>query len=591
MLKAANLIPQKRLLVVCGVILTLMFSLVSRFFYLQVYAHEIYEKKAEVNRIRAIPLNAPRGLILDRNNEIIVDNYPTYVLTAIPGEMVDKEKNFKIISRSTGISTDILEANYKKYFRGRFLPVRLAKDLTFDQLSRIEEHKQELTGINYVQFHERYFPGNINGSHILGYVKEVDQSLLSELDENEEYIYGDLVGWRGLEKEYESILRGEKGARFVEVDAFGREMGDSKAHRLENPIPGNDLKTSILIPLQKMLEDELEGQRAVALVSEPNSGEILAMVSKPDYAPDLFTGATSIDTWQDIISDPDKPLLNRVTHGLYPPGSTLKMITAMDLIEKRKVRLNETIECTGVYELGDRKYHCWKEIGHGEMNLEMAIAQSCNIYFYHFVQRLSLDEWSFACRSFGFGEGTNIDLATEAKGVVPNSKYMNKIYGRWGWSKGHLLNLSLGQGELVVTPIQMLRYINILALKGGSPGLHLSVDQENHRFNNNEYSERTWSIIKRFMRKVVTDTHGTGKRSDPKIKGLRIAGKTGTAQNPHGEPHAWFIGYGQKENKVVSVVILIENGGNGSEAAAPIAGKVFELLFHKKQITKLADSL
>ena len=174
MLKAANLIPQKRLYVISGVVLLLMISLVLRFFYLQIYFHETYKKKAEVNRIRAIPLNAPRGLILDRNEEIIVDNYPTYVLNAIPGEMLAKRKNFQIISLCTGIDTVLLEANYKKYFRGKFLPVRLAKDLSFDQLSRIEEHKQDLTGINYVQFPERYFPGKINAAHLLGYVKEVD---------------------------------------------------------------------------------------------------------------------------------------------------------------------------------------------------------------------------------------------------------------------------------------------------------------------------------------------------------------------------------------------------------------------------------
>ncbi len=576
--------------VVCGVILVLMFSLLSRFFYLQVYDHELYKQKADVNRIRAIPLNAPRGLILDRNNEIIVDNYPTYLLTAIPGEMIDKNKNFEIISRCTGIAADILETNYKKYYRGNFLPVRLAKDLTFDQLSRIEEYKQDLTGINYVQFHERYFPSKINASHILGYVKEVDQTLLNNLDESKDYTYGDLIGWRGLEKVYENKLRGKKGARFVEVDAFGREMGKSNEHPLENPVPGNDLKTSIEISLQRMLEQHLDGQRAVALVSRPITGEILAMVSKPDYSPNLFTGTTSIDTWHQIISDPNKPLLNRVTHGLYPPGSTLKMITAMSLIEERKVGMNETVECTGVYELGDRIYHCWKEIGHGEMNLESAIAQSCNIYFYHFVQRLSLDEWSVACRSFGFGASTNIDLSSEAIGIVPNSQYMNKIYGRWGWSKGHLLNLSLGQGELVVTPIQMLRYINMISLNGQSPRLRISELKSNELFINDRYSKRTWLMIKRLMNNVVASANGTGKLSNPKINGLKIAGKTGTAQNPHGEPHAWFVGYGEKENEIISLVILVENGGNGSEAAAPIAKIVFEHIFKNNAITKLAVS-
>ena len=588
MLKAANLIPQKRLLVVSGVVIMLMLSLVIRFFYLQVYFYEKYKQKAEVNRIRAIPLNAPRGLILDRNGEIIVDNYPTYVLTVIPGEMVNKNKNFQIISQCTGIDSIILESNYKKYYRGRFLPSRLAKDLTFDQLSRIEEHKSELTGINYSQFPERYYSGKINASHLLGYVKEVDQTLLKNLDVEGNYLYGDLIGWRGLEKKYEKHLRGEKGVLFVDVDAFGREMGHSIDYQKVIPVPGNDLQTSLLIPLQKMLEELLEGKQGVVLVSSPKTGAMLAMVSKPDYSPDLFTGTTTIEEWQNIISNTGKPLLNRMTHGLYPPGSTLKMITAMALMEKGKINYSELINCNGVYELGNRQFRCWKEGGHGSMNLEQAVAQSCNIYFYTIVQRLTLDEWAVACKTFAFGELTGIDLSSEAKGIVPNSSYMNKLYGRWGWSKGHLLNLSLGQGELVVTPLQMVQYINILAMKGKAPRLHVVEGAITKEKSINYYSQNTWNRMEKFMQNVITSVYGTGKRANPNITGLTIAGKTGTAQNPHGEPHAWFVGYGEKNNELVSVIVLIENGGHGGEAAAPIAGRVFKFLFSTKENMKLA---
>jgi|TARA_B100001971_G_scaffold23676_1_gene18442 penicillin-binding protein 2 len=590
-LKAANLIPQKRLYVISGVVLLLMISLVLRFFYLQIYFHETYKKKAEVNRIRAIPLNAPRGLILDRNEEIIVDNYPTYVLNAIPGEMLAKRKNFQIISLCTGIDTVLLEANYKKYFRGKFLPVRLAKDLSFDQLSRIEEHKQDLTGINYVQFPERYFPGKINAAHLLGYVKEVDQAMLKDLNVKDKYLYGDLIGWRGLEKVYEDHLRGEKGVYFVEVDAHGREMGLSTDYLKENAIPGKDLQTTLLIPLQKMLEQILDGKRGVVLVSLPETGEMLSMVSKPDYPPDLFTGATTVKEWQEIISNPEKPLLNRMTHGLYPPGSTLKIITAMTLMEKGNINYSETIDCSGIYEIGDRQFRCWKETGHGKMNLEQAITQSCNIYFYHVVQRLSLDEWSEACKAFGFGNVTNIDLFSEAKGVVPNSSYMNKQYGRWGWSKGHLLNLSLGQGELVVTPLQMMQYVNLLAMQGVAPEVHIVKDLTKKNYIVKNYSQRTWNRIEKYLQNVITSAHGTGKRANTNIQGLKISGKTGTAQNPHGEPHAWFIGYGEKDNELVSIVVLIENGGHGGETAAPIARRVFDFLFSSKDNMKLAFSL
>ncbi|NHZ84530.1 MAG: penicillin-binding protein 2 [Planctomycetia bacterium] len=576
------------MIVASGVVILLMMSLLIRFFSIQFHSYEKYSKRAEVNRIRAIPLNAPRGLILDRNGEIIVDNYPTYVLTGIPGEMIDKRNNFYIISQCTGIDTSVLKSNYDKYYRGKFLPSRIAKDLTFDQLSRIEEHKTDLTGINYIQFPERIYSGRINAPHLLGYVKEVDRTLIKELAEPEKYIYGDLVGWRGLEKVYEKDLRGEKGMYFMEVDAFGREIGISTDRNAEYPVPGNNLVTSILLPLQEMLEKRLDGLKGVALVSNPRTGEILAFVSKPDYPADLFTGTTTIDDWKKIISDPDKPLLNRITHGLYPPGSTLKMITAMALIERNRVSFSETINCSGVYTLGDRDFRCWKENGHGTVNLKEAIAQSCNIYFYHLVQRLSIDEWAETCRQFGFGKKVGIDLASEAKGVVPTSSFMNKQYGRWGWSKGHLLNVSLGQGEFVATPIQMLQYINLLAMKGRTPVLHTIKNKETKLVEINSFSKKTWDQIESFMQQVIIAPNGTGRRSDPKIPGLTIAGKTGTAQNPRGEDHAWYIGYGKYKKDVISVVILIEHGGHGGVTAAPIARSVFNLLFSSNETMKLA---
>lgn len=587
MLKASNIIPEKRFVIFRGVILALMLSLGLRFFYLQVYKHEIYKNQAEVNRTRAIPLYAPRGMILDRNNKIIVDNYPTYLLTATPGEMIDQKNNFAIMSQCTGIDSVQLMANFKKYYRGKFLSSRIAKDLTFEQLSKIEEHKHELTGVNYTQFHERSFPSSIHASHLLGYVIEVDKNILNSLQVKSDYFNGELIGWKGLEKVYEKSLKGEKGVRFVQVDAMGREMGVPTDYQPKIPIPGKDLKTTIDISLQEMMENELEGKKAVGLVSNPKTGEILAMVSKPDYSPYLFTGFTTDKTWEEIISDPDKPLLNRITDGLYPPGSTLKMITAMTLLEKGKVNLSETIYCRGVYRLGNRQFHCWNEKGHGYVNLEKAIAQSCNVYFYNFVQRLTLDEWSDACQSFGFGSRTNIDMDSESKGILPNSNYMNNVYGIRGWSKGNLLNLALGQGELSVTPIQMLQYINLLATHGQTYELHLASDQDFGKKINDQFSNQTWDQIATYMHNVVNAPSGTGKRANPQISGLQVYGKTGTAQNPHGKDHAWFVGYGKLDDQMISVVILVENGGKGSESAAPVAAKVFKFIFDSEQSRQL----
>ncbi|MFQ6606207.1 MAG: penicillin-binding protein 2 [Fidelibacterota bacterium] len=579
MLKAQNLIPKERQIFATSFVLLLMFILGVRFFFLQVYRYEKYKNRADVNRIRAVVQHAPRGLILDREGRIIVDNNPTYILTAIPGEMEDPARNFQVISRCTNIDSLTLVTNYEKFYRGRFVASRLAKDLTFDQLSRLEEHKTELTGVNYKQFPERYYPTPTHASHVLGYVREVDKSLMESAPEMDKYELGDVVGWVGLEKYYEARLRGTSGVKYIQVDALGREMGSVTEQKDIHPTPGGDLRTTLWLPLQHQLEVAMQGVRGVAVVSKPATGEILAFVSMPDYAPDLFTGATKPEEWQRIIENPDKPLLNRVTNGLYPPGSTLKIITAIDLLERGLLDPRERIECTGVYQLGDREFRCWKPEGHGLVNLREALAQSCNIYFYKAVQRLTLDQWAQRSRAFGFGAPTGIDLPSEASGIVPTSDYMRKLYGRWGWSVGHLLNLALGQGEILVTPIQMVMFINQIAMRGQAPPPHIAFDRVGEQTLPLVVSASTWKIIQEDLQAVIIDPLGTGRGADPHIPGLTLAGKTGTAENPHGEPHAWFISYGEKEGEIVSVVVLIENGGHGGAVAAPIAKMVYQQIF------------
>jgi penicillin-binding protein 2 len=579
MLKAQNLIPKERQIFATSFVFLLMFILGIRFFFLQVYRYEKYKNRADVNRIRAVVQHAPRGLILDREGRIIVDNNPTYILTAIPGEMEDQARNFQVISKCANIDSLTLITNYEKFYRGRFVASRLAKDLTFDQLSRLEEHKTELTGVNYKQFPERYYPTKTHASHVLGYVREVDKSLIESAPEMGKYELGDVVGWVGLEKYYESRLRGTAGVKYIQVDALGREMGSVTEQKDVRPIPGGDLRTTLWLPLQHTLEIAMQGVRGVAVVSKPATGDILAFVSMPDYSPDLFTGATKPEEWQQIIEDPDKPLLNRVTNGLYPPGSTLKIITAIDLLERGLIDPRERIECTGVYQLGDREFRCWKPEGHGLVNLREALAQSCNIYFYKAVQRLTLDQWAQRSRAFGFGSPTGIDLPSEASGIVPTSEYMQKLYGRWGWSLGHLLNLALGQGEILVTPIQMVMFINQIAMHGQAPPPHIAFDKIREIKQPLVVSSSTWNIIQEDLQAVITDPLGTGRGADPHIPGLTLAGKTGTAENPHGEPHAWFISYGEKDGEIISVVVLIENGGHGGTVAAPIAKLAYEQVF------------
>lgn len=578
MLKAENSVPRGRFLVASGLVGVLMLVLAGRLFQLQVYGYEHYKSKADVNRIRAVTQPAPRGLIRDRRGAIMVDNYPTYGLYAIPGEIPDREQVFRSINTCTAIPTATLAANFQKYYRSPFLPVRLAKDLTFDQLSRLEEHKIELAGVVYKQFPERYYPTGSGLGHLLGYLQEVDRETQDRLVITD-YEAGDLVGWSGLEKQYEQVLRGRRGVTYFQVDALGREVGTVVDADGSVPLPGQDLQTTIDLSLQIMLEKELEGYKGGGVISDPVSGEILAYVSRPAYAPDLFTGTTGEEEWRSILADPDKPLLDRLTNGLYPPGSTFKILVALGLLERNLLDPHWEATCSGVYQLGDRSFRCWREEGHGTLDLEQALVQSCNIYFYQAVQRLTVDQFAAVCQSFGFSHPTGIDLPAELNGVIPDRDYMDDRYGPRGWAQGNLLNLGLGQGEILVTPLQMLKYTNYLATRGRAPRLHLLRSSPAEPEAGPQFPPATWERIDAYLHKVISDPLGTGRSADPGIEGLRIAGKTGTAENPHGEPHAWFIAYASQEASRLSLVLLIENGGHGGEVAAPIARRILKHYF------------
>ena len=588
MLKAENLIPRSRYLAVNAFIILVVLVLMGRFFMLQVLSYEKYKFKAESNRIRVVPLDAPRGLVRDRNGHILVDNYPTYVLYGIAGEIKNKQDQFRTISISTGIDTLTLAENFSKFYRSRFLPTKLAKDLTFSQLSRLEENRINLPGVLYKQYPERFYSQNIRASHLLGYLKELESRNQEKTAGEGDYELGDLVGWRGLEKQYENHLRGVKGAAYFEVDALGREVGKIEERPDLSPSPGTDLVTTLDLDLQRVLEKELSGYRGVGVLSNPETGEILACASMPDYEPELFRGTTSNAEWEGVIADTQKPLLNRFTNGLYPPGSTFKILTTIALLKNRKIDPEEAMICSANYEFGDRVFRCWNELGHGSTNLEKALAQSCNIYFYQAVQRLSLKQLEEVWKEFGFGQATGIDLPTELTGIVPNRELMNRLYGRRGWARGNILNLALGQGELLVTPVQMALYINHLATRGRAGKLHFS-GKPGKSESSPIYDSRLWELIEHYMQRVVYDARGTGRFSNPKIDNLTLAGKTGTAENPHGEPHAWFIGYGRKEGDLVSLVLLIENGGSGGEVAAPKARRIFKQVFQSGTKGRVAN--
>ena len=297
MLKSDNIVSQNQYIVAIILSWFMILILIGRYFQIQIIEHEIYSLKSNTNRIRKVTKNAPRGLILDRHGEILVDNYPVYVLTAIPGEMNDKKEQFNLISEYIGSDSSIIRSNYKKYYRGRFVPTRLAKDIDFLQLSNLEENKIQLEGVYYDQIPERYYPNGVRAPHLFGYVKEIDREIRKNLSNKQLYELGDLVGWSGLEKQYENYLMGKRGTYFFEVDASGREVGSVLELVNIRPDPGYNIQTTIDLELQMYVEKLLVNKKGVILVGMPQSGEILAAASAPDYAPDLFTGMMTENKW------------------------------------------------------------------------------------------------------------------------------------------------------------------------------------------------------------------------------------------------------------------------------------------------------
>ena len=553
-----------------------IFSLLSRYFYLQVIDYDRHFSKSKVNSVKALTTYAPRGLILDRNGEILVDNYPTYILTVTPHELRDRESQFRKLSPIINVDLEELNRRYKKYNRGRFLPTVIAKNLTFEQISQIEEMRLEFPGIQYDRSDERIYSSILNDAHFLGYLREVDREIVPKLDKSLLYRAGELMGWQGVEKQYEKELRFSKGIDYVEVDTYGREVFSLDQDNIP-AFPGEDLSLTIDSNLQQYCRNILQDKKGSILFSNVDTGEILSMVSSPSYDLSVYRGETLQTEWDSLLRDQDNPLLNRSIGGLYPAGSKLKLITVINLVEDSLLDPSDDLLCTGIYSPpgSTSEFRCWNENGHGLVDMNKAIAQSCNIYFYETVQLVTLKDWTDTAKKFGFNTLTEIDLPNEKDGLIPDKEFYINNYGRWGWSeRGVLLNLTLGQGDILITPVQALRFINHIASRGNTAKLRLNMSKEVSYYDKITYEDKIWNHIWDGMFDVVNASQGSGWRAQINDSDIKLLGKTSTAENPHGEPHAWFIGFFEMENTTYSIVVMVENGGGGGAIASPIAGDI-----------------
>ncbi len=558
----------------------MMMLFLGRLYQLQLIYRDEYGKKSQENSVRIIPKEPVRGYMYDRNNELVVDNRPSFTVTLMPYEF-DKA-TIGYLSRTLSLDTAFIQERLK---RGEqyswFAPVKIKRDIDFRELSTLEENHDRLPGVDFQIESKRMYTTSAHAAHILGYTKEVSESQIKIL--GRDYVPGDVVGSSGLEGAYERTLRGEKGAEFSTVNVRGQVIGGFESGKLDVPaVDGKDLLLTMDFGLQAFAESLMTGRRGAVVAIDPQDGGILAMVSVPDYHLSVFSGVTPPQIWRAMNGDEAKPLFNRATLTRYPPGSTYKMALAIAALESNTVTPSWRVTCTGAFRMGNKVF---KDLHvHGSVDMITAIQQSCNVYFYQLMLKTGLDEWSHYGRELGFGMLTGIDIAEENPGLLPTTAYMNRRYGPSGWTRGFLPSLGIGQGELGVTPLQMACYAMVLANQGMYHQPHavrVVIQKEEPRIDTLTFQSRrlnvsaeTWRIVREGMRRAVELPGGTGGLA--RIKGNEVAGKTGTAQNPHGLDHAWFVGFAPFDNPRIAIAVLVENAGFGGSYAAPIAGMCME---------------
>ncbi|MEX1140293.1 MAG: penicillin-binding protein 2 [Bacteroidota bacterium] len=555
-----------------------------RLYQLQMLYNIELGKKSTENTLRAIVRDPIRGYIFDRHGALVVDVGPSYSVTVTPAEF-DKN-SLALLSSLLSLEGRAIEDRIEKgRAYSKFSPTRIKRDIDFTALSALEENLYLLPGVGYQIDSKRYYPTKASATHLLGYCKEITDAQLVKLGDY--YKLGDLIGSSGLEASYETMLRGQKGFEFLAVNARGKVIGSFEEGRNDiSPKEGFDLILSLDAGLQAFAESLMTNYRGAIVAIDPSNGGILALVSKPDFDPAVFSGVTPPDVWARLNTDTSKPLFNRASMTRYPPGSTYKMVLAAAALEEGIIDENYRFTCHGAYRFGNRTF---KDLSvHGSTNVIEAIQRSCNVFFYQLIHKVGLEKWAEYGKRFGFGQTTGVDIGEEIIGLVPNGEYYDRVYGKGRWTQGYLVSLAVGQGELGVSPLQMAVYAAALANGGTLHQPHAvqsirnkltnRIDQFQHRARPVGLSVETMALVREGMRRVVSEPRGTG--SAARIPDVMVSGKTGTAENPHGDDHAWFVGFAPFEAPTIAVAVMLENAGSGGSRAAPIAGLVMEKYIH-----------
>ncbi len=592
---------KKRILAAAAVVLFFFAILTLRLWSLQITNGEEYAKRAYGNRVRVRQVAPPRGHVLDRFGREIVTNRPTFNAVLIQEDSYDLDDVLKRLAPVLDMDvSELWEKIREASGNPRYLPVRLKEDIDWNTLAYLENHNHEFPGIRTeVQPVRMYHYDNL-AANVIGYLGSISKKELKKAD-RDIYSGGDIIGKKGIEKLRESDLRGEKGRSYSEVNAKGFEQ---KLLKSIEPLPGREIRLTLDVDLQQIAESYMEaGEKSGAVVAlEVNTGRVLAAVSTPSIQIKDFIGGISVKKWKALLDNPKHPLINKVVQATYPPGSTYKMVTALAGLATGVIDENTILYCPGHYSFGNRIYRCWKHSGHGQVNLQKAIEESCDVYFYQVGLRAGVDSLAEFARKLGLGKKTGIEMEYEKNGLVPTKEWKRKNR-KTKWQEGETLSVAIGQGFNLTSPLQICLMTATIA-NGGKvyrPQLvEQVIDPEGkivENFSPEVVSEvkgleRYFKSIRKGMEGVVQGKHGTARRG--RIKGLTIAGKTGTAQvvkiaqyrhlREENIPykyrdHAWFTCYAPAENPEIAVTVLVEHGLHGGSAAGPVARAVLNQYF------------
>lgn len=569
-----------RILQVCIIVLGLV--ILGRLFQLQILDFDTYRPLSRENSLRQEVITPARGLIYDRNGRLLVDNEPIYSITITPANY--DSKNTPLLADLMNkpvekVEERIQEARDYSYYRAS----RLFTEVEFKTFSVIQENIWKLPGIGHQIESKRHYPvDSLRASHVLGYLREVSKE---EYLRTKNYHLGDKIGKSGLEMAYEEHLRGTEGMKYIRVNAMGQSLGSYQDGEIdEAPQKGADLYTTIDADLQLLAEELMKGKRGAVVALDPDDGSVLSMVSSPQ--PDIrkLSGRIDSDYWLSLNADTTNPLYNRALSSSQPPGSTFKPLMGLLGLEMDIITPNTTIDNPGYYYRG-RRYNDLADPG--KYNLGKAIQESSNTFFFwlmdEIVKKEGIDRWNELVSSFGLGQKNNIDLPNEHRGTLPDSTYLNRVLGEGTWGIGDQLSLGVGQGFLGATPLQMALVAAQIA-NGGyriQPHFVRSIEESDGTvmLTNPGKDKISWvtapnlEAVKKGMRRVVTDGSG---RYYADLDSIKVAGKTGTAQNPHGQDHGWFISFAPIDDPEIAIAVLVENAGYGSISAAPIASLLIE---------------